>query len=323
MRFGAGLWCLQATATAPRPHGRAYATLLDDARHLEQCGYESLWLSEHHFFYDGYCPSLLPVASAVLAATSTLRVGTGMMLMPLQDADRAARVAAGIAERHHGRLDVGMGLGYRDIEFDGKGLSRRDRVARLGAGIERMSELAVPAGAALWGGSATPKGAARLGSKGLGIVLSGANPLPLVAELAAAHAEGWESAGRPGGVKPPVAALRNVWLTSDPHERAAALDWQRASYVLYAGLGWSVAARDSTPTMDFLRDTDRAIEDAVATTIAGDAAEVIDGLEAVAAAGVDMTIFRVVLEGAPTEAVRSVLAGLADKVVPQLAGVAA
>lgn len=323
MRFGAGLWCLQATATAPRHHSAAYRSFLDDARAIESYGYESLWLSEHHFFYDGYAPALLPAAAAALSVTDRLRLGTGMMLMPLHDAERASTTAAAIARRFGGRLDIGIGLGYRDVEFDGKGVHRSDRVRRHSAGRRLMMQRAVPEGATLWAGSATEAGVARAGSRGMGILLSGANPLPLVRRLAAAHRAGWEDAGRPGGVRPPVAALRNVWLTDDPHERAAALDWQRASYVLYAGLGWSVAPRDDVRAMDFRADASAAIADAVATTIAGDAAEVIDGLTGVAEAGVDYTVFRVSLEGAPALAVRGVLRRLADQVIPALEGVQA
>lgn len=68
MRIGIGLWCLQSTATAPRSHPRLYRELVDDARLAERVGLDSLWLSEHHVFYDGYCPALLPAASAVLSA---------------------------------------------------------------------------------------------------------------------------------------------------------------------------------------------------------------------------------------------------------------
>ncbi len=88
MRFGIGLWCLQGTASSPRHHVQAYRELLEDARLAEQTGFEALWLSEHHFFYDGYCPALLTAGAAVLSTTSRLRLGTGMLLLPYQDATR-------------------------------------------------------------------------------------------------------------------------------------------------------------------------------------------------------------------------------------------
>ncbi|MEW1722041.1 LLM class flavin-dependent oxidoreductase [Streptomyces sp. NPDC093109] len=318
MKFGVGLYCLQATAATPRHPTVPYREVLADARFLEQQGYEGMWLSEHHFFYDGYCPAVLPVAAAALAVTTRLRVGTGMMLLPLQDATRAARLSADIAARSGGRLDVGVGLGYRDVEFDGKGVRRQDRVARHRAGLAEMERLAVPAGATVWNGSATPKGVARAGARGQGVLLSGANPLSLVRELAAAHRAGWEEAGRPGGTRPRLAALRNVWLTDNPAEAAAALDWQRASYLLYAGLGWSVAQQESTEAMDFRADLDKAVGQAVATTVAGPAGQILEGLQEAHEAGVDDVVFRVIIEGAPSEVVHRMLGRLADDVLPHL-----
>lgn len=318
MKFGVGLYCLQATAGTPRHPSTPYRELLEDARLLEDLGYDGMWLSEHHFFYDGYCPALLPVAASVLAVTSRLRVGTGMMLLPLQDPGRVARLSADVARRSGGRLDVGVGLGYRDVEFDGKGVRRQSRVALHRAGLAELDRVAVPAGATIWNGSATPKGVARAGARGQGVMLSGANPLPLVAELAAAHREGWERAGRPGGVRPRVSALRNFWLTDDPHEAAAVLDWQRASYVLYAGLGWSVAQQASTEAMDFRTDLDKAVAQAVATSVVGPAGQIRDALHQVHDAGVDDVVFRVIVEGAPAPVVRAMLGRLAEDVLPHL-----
>ncbi len=323
MRFGAGLWCLQATATAPRHHSRTYRDFLADARAIESYGYESLWLSEHHFFYDGYCPALLPAAAAALQVTDRLRLGTGMMLMPMHDPDRSSRVAAQLAHRHGGRLDIGLGLGYRPVEFEGKGVAMADRVRLHREGTRLMVERAVGEGARIWAGSATPKGVARAGARGHGILLSGANPISLVRELAAAHREGWEQAGRPGGVRPRVAALRNFWVTDDPRERDAVLDWQRASYVLYAGLGWSVSERESTRSMDFVANADQALADAVATAVVGPAGAVLDALHEVSEAGVDDVVFRCGIEGAPTHAVRSMLARMADTVMPVAEGLEA
>ncbi|MBA2530248.1 MAG: LLM class flavin-dependent oxidoreductase, partial [Euzebyales bacterium] len=90
MRFGVGLWCLQNTASGPRHHVTAYRQLREDAQLVERLGFEGVWLSEHHFFYDGYCPSPLPAAASVLAVTDRLRAATGMLLLPLQDARRVA-----------------------------------------------------------------------------------------------------------------------------------------------------------------------------------------------------------------------------------------
>ncbi len=320
MRFGVGLWCLQSTAVSPRHHVEAYRQLRTDARVVEQLGFGDLWLSEHHFFYDGYCPSLLPAAASVLAVTERLRVATGMLLLPLQDPRRVAAAARSLAQRSAGRLDLGVALGYRDVEFDGKGVPRKQRAGRFAAGLDLLE---ATAGAPLWVGGATPAVIGRAGARGHGVLLSGANPVALVRDLASAHRRGWEQGGRPGGRRPPVAALRNIWVTGDAAERAAVLAWVRASYVVYAGLGWSVPAQGEHAAMDFRRDMDRALDEAVATTIIGPAPQVVDELAALADAGVDHVVCRVLLEGAPQAAVHAVLRRLAEQVIPALATVEA
>ena len=92
MRFGVGLFSLQNTAMQPAHWAAAYREMREYATLMEELGYDELWLSEHHFFYDGYCPALLPAAASVLSVTERLRVGTGMLLLPMQDPNRLAAV---------------------------------------------------------------------------------------------------------------------------------------------------------------------------------------------------------------------------------------
>jgi alkanesulfonate monooxygenase SsuD/methylene tetrahydromethanopterin reductase-like flavin-dependent oxidoreductase (luciferase family) len=140
----------------------------------------------------------------------------------------------------------------------------------------------------------------------------------MVRSLAAVHHQAWIDGGRRGGRRPPVAALRNVWITADAAERAAVLDWQRASYVLYQGLGWAVAESDAGAALDFAADAARAIETAVATTIVGPVADVIDGLGEVADAGVDDVVLRIAVEGAPQAAIHAMMRDFAEGVLPVL-----
>jgi alkanesulfonate monooxygenase SsuD/methylene tetrahydromethanopterin reductase-like flavin-dependent oxidoreductase (luciferase family) len=328
VRVGVGLFCLSSTATSPRHHVDAYRELLEDAREVERLGFWSVWLSEHHFFYDGYCPALLPAAAAVLATTDRLRVATGMLLLPLQRPERLAAMAAELSRRSGGRLELGTGLGYRDVEFDGKGVPRAERVARQRAGLDLLQRATdVP----LWVGSATAAGVRRAGARGVGILLSGANPLPMVRVLAREHRAAWEAAGRPpatreapggrppeGRARPRVAALRNVWVTEDPAEHRAALDWFRSSYVVYAGLGWSVAPGEAHASMDFASQRDQAMAQALDTVIIGPPSRVVEGLEEVAEAGVDDVVLRVVLDGCPQPALHRMLRRLAEQVLPAL-----
>ena len=110
MRVGVGLWTLQSTQAAPRNLPGSYAALPDDARRVEALGYDSLWLAEHRFWYDGWCPQPLVAIAAAAAATTRLRFGTAMLLLPQHPPDAFARLAGSVAELSGGRLDLGVGL---------------------------------------------------------------------------------------------------------------------------------------------------------------------------------------------------------------------
>src|SRR4051794_15612656 len=58
-----------------RPFADVYADQLRLIRDAEQLGYDTIWLTEHHFADDGYSPSLIPIAAAIAAQTERVRIG--------------------------------------------------------------------------------------------------------------------------------------------------------------------------------------------------------------------------------------------------------
>ena len=78
---GVNSWSMQSTYMRPRSHRELYREALREAQLAESLGFESFWMGEHHFAYDGYSPSLMVAASRLLAGTSTLKVGSGIMLL--------------------------------------------------------------------------------------------------------------------------------------------------------------------------------------------------------------------------------------------------
>jgi alkanesulfonate monooxygenase SsuD/methylene tetrahydromethanopterin reductase-like flavin-dependent oxidoreductase (luciferase family) len=164
MDVGLGLWTMRSTAAFPAAFGQLYADLVADARFAEALGFHSLWVAEHHFSPDGWCPAPLVAAAAVLGATTTLRVGSGIHLLPLYEPERAFAEVDWLHRLSGGRFDHGVGIGYRAAEYDGYGLSRKVRGRRMDAALEHFAQAGSEA--PIWvGGMAEPalKRAARFG----------------------------------------------------------------------------------------------------------------------------------------------------------------
>src|SRR5258706_8312279 len=224
LRFGVGLFSLQNTAMLPVHWAQQYRELREYAVLMEPLGYDELWLSEHHFFYDGYCPALMTAAASVLSVTTQLRVGTGMLIAPMQEPHRLAVVAHDLNSRSGGRLDLGVGMGYRDIEFDGHGVSRKQRLPRMLKGLEVLEAAEAAGGAPVWMGAQLIDPGKRAGQRGHPILFSASLPYYPCATLAKVWAEGWTDSVRPAEARPALGALRNIWLTEDKRDREAARD---------------------------------------------------------------------------------------------------
>jgi alkanesulfonate monooxygenase SsuD/methylene tetrahydromethanopterin reductase-like flavin-dependent oxidoreductase (luciferase family) len=124
-----------------RPWAQLYRDDLELAVHSETLGLDHIWLTEHHFIDDGYSPSLMPIATAIAARTKTVRIGTFVLLLPLHQTVTLAEDIATADVISDGRIDVGVGLGYRVGEFDGMGISARERGARFNEQLPLLRQL--------------------------------------------------------------------------------------------------------------------------------------------------------------------------------------
>jgi alkanesulfonate monooxygenase SsuD/methylene tetrahydromethanopterin reductase-like flavin-dependent oxidoreductase (luciferase family) len=140
LRFGL-LWPFRNPDYARVPWDQLYHDHLELIAESEQLGYDHAWLTEHHFVDDGYSPSALPLAAAVAARTTRLRIGTFVLLLPLHNPVEVAEDTATIDLISGGRFDLGVGLGYRLAEFENQGISRHKRGVRMEESLEVMQRL--------------------------------------------------------------------------------------------------------------------------------------------------------------------------------------
>ena len=126
MKFG----IYSSIANPPRGEDlpRCVDEVIEEARLAEQAGFDSCFFGEHHQDRDGFLPSPLIVCTAVAASTTTLRVGTSVILLPLHHPVRLAEDVVTLDIISKGRVTVGVGLGYQPADFQAFGITMSDRV---------------------------------------------------------------------------------------------------------------------------------------------------------------------------------------------------
>jgi alkanesulfonate monooxygenase SsuD/methylene tetrahydromethanopterin reductase-like flavin-dependent oxidoreductase (luciferase family) len=118
----------------PEDSGRSFIDLYRETfrqiERAEELGFNTIWFTEHHFTDDGYLPALMPMAAAVAARTSRIKVGTYVLLAPFYHPLKLAEESAVVDLVSNGRLRLGLGQGYALEEFAGFGVKRSERLGR-------------------------------------------------------------------------------------------------------------------------------------------------------------------------------------------------
>ena len=118
MRFGL-FGGAQAPRTTDGDPARGFREYIETNVEAERLGFYSTFLVEHHFSGSGQVSAPLDLLSWVAARTTSIRVGTAVLVLPWHDPVLLAESAATLDLLSDGRLDFGVGKGYRHSEFAG------------------------------------------------------------------------------------------------------------------------------------------------------------------------------------------------------------
>lgn len=110
METGIEISVLDLVSMRPgEPAGSAVARSADLARHVEQWGYRRYWLAEHHSIEGLACSATPVLIGHVAAATKTIRVGSGGVMLPNHAPLVVAEQFGTLEALYPGRIDLGLG----------------------------------------------------------------------------------------------------------------------------------------------------------------------------------------------------------------------
>src|SRR5215204_6871939 len=116
--------------------GQGFRDYLDYAIEAEALGFHSSFLVEHHFTGWNQVSATLMLQTALAMRTTRLRLGTAVIVLPWHNPVLLAEQAATLDLLSVGRLDFGVGSGYRYNEFAGFCVPMEEAGARFDECLE-------------------------------------------------------------------------------------------------------------------------------------------------------------------------------------------
>ena len=120
----------------------SYAHAIELFRWAEELGYDSGWVIQRHFRQGNeHVSSPLVLLAAIAQHTSRIRLGTGVLVLPLEDPLKVAEDAATLDVLAGGRLELGIGSGPFPGAWEAFGRDLSERPALWDASVARLHEV--------------------------------------------------------------------------------------------------------------------------------------------------------------------------------------
>jgi alkanesulfonate monooxygenase SsuD/methylene tetrahydromethanopterin reductase-like flavin-dependent oxidoreductase (luciferase family) len=102
----------------PLGDSHGYRDFIEYIKDADRLGYESVFLVEHHFTGVGQLSASLNLLTYLAAVTRRIRLGTAVLVLPWHNPALLAEQVATLDVLSGGRVDLGIGRGYRKAEFE-------------------------------------------------------------------------------------------------------------------------------------------------------------------------------------------------------------
>src|SRR6266478_2125332 len=127
------------------PPDRGATRIIDEAIQVvsaaSRMGFAWVSVGQHWLSHPTLWPQPVPMLARLAPETGSMRLKTSVLLLPILNAVETAESIATLDHISHGRLDVGVAIGYREKELEAAGLTRRDRAPKLEESLALMKRL--------------------------------------------------------------------------------------------------------------------------------------------------------------------------------------
>jgi alkanesulfonate monooxygenase SsuD/methylene tetrahydromethanopterin reductase-like flavin-dependent oxidoreductase (luciferase family) len=127
------------------PTDRPPTVIIDEAievvRAAADLGFAWVSVGHHWVSHPTVWPHPIPLLARLAPETGRMRLKTSMLLLPLLNPVDVAENVVTLDHITHGRLDLGVAIGYREKELAAAGLTRKDRVPKLEESLALMKRL--------------------------------------------------------------------------------------------------------------------------------------------------------------------------------------
>ncbi|OGA24842.1 MAG: F420-dependent methylene-tetrahydromethanopterin reductase [Betaproteobacteria bacterium RIFCSPLOWO2_02_FULL_67_26] len=248
MRFGL-FGTTQSDAGNPGAEaGQGFRSFVEFNVEAEALGYHSSFVVEHHFSGWNQISATLNLLTWIAARTKSLRVGSAVMVLPWHNPVLLAEQAATLDLLSRGRLDFGVGKGYRYSEFHGFGVPMEEAEARFDEALDVIIKAWTTAGRfshrgkywqfedivveppafqkphpPFWMAAGSAVSIRRVAERGGNLLLDQYAPVPVIGERIALFKAEVEARGR--AFDPlSVAVARDAYVAKDATDKLAALE---------------------------------------------------------------------------------------------------